>query len=69
MKVSLKGTLLPNPPSYIKKKAYQLHEVLGTGTFGKVVVTYPTAIYLNRFLIFTIRILRRELLGTSQRSK
>lgn len=37
MKVSLKGTLLPNPPSYIKKKAYQLHEVLGTGTFGKVV--------------------------------
>jgi hypothetical protein len=30
--------LLPQPPSFVKKKAYELQQVLGTGTFGKVVV-------------------------------
>ncbi|KAH7890247.1 kinase-like domain-containing protein, partial [Phlebopus sp. FC_14] len=34
--LSLKEALLPQPPSFIKKQAYEVHEVLGTGTFGKV---------------------------------
>lgn len=38
MKLSLKDALLPQPPSFSKKKAYELHQVLGMGTFGKVVV-------------------------------
>ncbi|KAI0041377.1 Pkinase-domain-containing protein, partial [Auriscalpium vulgare] len=28
--------VLPQPPSFNKKKQYEVHEVLGTGTFGKV---------------------------------
>ncbi|KAG6370677.1 Pkinase-domain-containing protein [Boletus reticuloceps] len=35
--LSLKDALLPQPPSFVKKQLYELHEVLGTGTFGKVV--------------------------------
>ncbi|PSS37194.1 hypothetical protein PHLCEN_2v965 [Hermanssonia centrifuga] len=34
--LSLKETLLPQPPSFQKKKCYEIHQVLGTGTFGKV---------------------------------
>ncbi|RDB29938.1 Calcium/calmodulin-dependent protein kinase [Hypsizygus marmoreus] len=37
MKLSLAEALLPQPPSFNKKKYYELHQVLGTGTFGKVV--------------------------------
>ncbi|TDL22436.1 Pkinase-domain-containing protein [Rickenella mellea] len=37
MKLSLKEALLPQPPSFAKKKCYELHDVLGTGTFGKVI--------------------------------
>ncbi|KAI9059591.1 Pkinase-domain-containing protein [Trametes sanguinea] len=33
---SLGETLLPQPPSFQKKKAYEIHKVLGEGTFGKV---------------------------------
>lgn len=29
-------SLLPQPPSFSKKKNYEIHTVLGTGTFGKV---------------------------------
>ncbi|KAF9463795.1 kinase-like domain-containing protein [Collybia nuda] len=36
MKLSLKEALLPQPPSFGKKKAYDVHQILGTGTFGKV---------------------------------
>ncbi|KAG5650168.1 hypothetical protein H0H81_000471 [Sphagnurus paluster] len=36
MKLSLAEALLPQPPSYSKKKSYVIHQVLGTGTFGKV---------------------------------
>lgn len=36
MKINLKESLLPQPPSFVKKKAYDIHQVLGTGTFGKV---------------------------------
>lgn len=37
MRLSIKETLLPQPPSFAKKKNYEFHSVLGTGTFGKVV--------------------------------
>lgn len=30
-------SLLPQPPSFNKKKHYDVHEILGEGTFGKVV--------------------------------
>ncbi|KAM6491183.1 hypothetical protein JOM56_013422 [Amanita muscaria] len=32
---SLAEALLPQPPSFNKKKHYDVHQVLGTGTFGK----------------------------------
>jgi len=35
--LSIKDALLPQPPSFYKKKNYEVHEVLGNGTFGKVV--------------------------------
>jgi len=34
--LSLKDALLPQPPSFVKKQLYEVHEVLGAGTFGKV---------------------------------
>ncbi|KIP03271.1 hypothetical protein PHLGIDRAFT_130267 [Phlebiopsis gigantea 11061_1 CR5-6] len=34
--LSLKDSLLPQPPSFHKKKNYEIHNVLGTGSFGKV---------------------------------
>ncbi|KAI0325637.1 Pkinase-domain-containing protein [Cubamyces sp. BRFM 1775] len=34
--LSISETLLPQPPSFQKKKAYEIHKVLGEGTFGKV---------------------------------
>ncbi|OCH92674.1 Pkinase-domain-containing protein [Obba rivulosa] len=34
--ISLKDSLLPQPPSFSKKKAYEIHKVLGEGSFGKV---------------------------------
>lgn len=37
--LSLKDVLLPQPPSFVKKQLYEVHEVLGTGTFGKVMVS------------------------------
>ena len=36
--LSLTEKMLPQPPSFSKKKQYEIHEVLGTGTFGKVMV-------------------------------
>src|SRR6266850_637827 len=30
--------VMPQPPSANKKKQYEIHEVLGTGSFGKVMV-------------------------------
>lgn len=36
LRVTLKESILPQPPSFSKKKNYELHGVLGTGTFGKV---------------------------------
>ncbi|THH04574.1 hypothetical protein EW146_g10140, partial [Bondarzewia mesenterica] len=35
--LSLTEKMLPQPSSFSKKKQYELHGVLGTGTFGKVV--------------------------------
>ncbi|KAH8827673.1 kinase-like domain-containing protein [Flagelloscypha sp. PMI_526] len=36
MVFKLGGSILPQPPSFNKKKNYEIHEVLGEGTFGKV---------------------------------
>ncbi len=33
----MKLNILPQPPSFEKKKNYEINEVLGEGTFGKVV--------------------------------
>ena len=38
MTLSISESLLPQPPSFQKKKAYEIHKVLGEGTFGKVMV-------------------------------
>lgn len=38
MPLNIAETLLPQPPSFQKKKAYEIHKVLGVGTFGKVMV-------------------------------
>jgi calcium/calmodulin-dependent protein kinase I len=35
--ISLKEHLLPQPPSFPRKKAYEFHEILGEGSFGKVI--------------------------------
>ncbi|KAJ7171144.1 CAMK/CAMK1 protein kinase [Mycena filopes] len=35
--LSIKDAILPQPPSFHKKKNYEVHDVLGNGTFGKVV--------------------------------
>ncbi|TFK70883.1 Pkinase-domain-containing protein [Pluteus cervinus] len=34
--ISLKDAILPQPPSFNKKKHYEIHDILGAGTFGKV---------------------------------
>jgi hypothetical protein len=39
MHLSLKESLLPQPPSFAKKKHYEIQELLGEGTFGKVLVS------------------------------
>lgn len=39
MHFSLKNAILPQPASFLKKKNYEVQEVLGVGTFGKVVVS------------------------------
>ncbi|KAJ7763112.1 Pkinase-domain-containing protein [Mycena maculata] len=35
--LSIKDAILPQPASFYKKKHYEVHDVLGNGTFGKVV--------------------------------
>ncbi|KIY53133.1 Pkinase-domain-containing protein, partial [Fistulina hepatica ATCC 64428] len=37
MHLAIKDAILPQPPSFNKKKNYELLDVIGTGTFGKVV--------------------------------
>lgn len=36
--LTVKEALLFQPPSFNKKKNYELHQVLGVGSFGKVLV-------------------------------
>jgi len=52
MKLSSIGEspLLPQPPSFAKKKFYEVHGVLGRGTFGKVVVRRAVQFSLFIFL-------------------
>lgn len=38
-----KEALLPQPPSFNKKRNYEMKELLGEGAFGKVVVSVPQA--------------------------
>lgn len=33
----IKDSILRQPPSFAKKKNYQLYDVIGTGSFGKVI--------------------------------
>ena len=37
--LTIKEALLPQPPSFSKKKNYEIHAKLGEGTFGKVMVS------------------------------
>lgn len=45
MTLSISEALLPQPPSFQKKKAYEIHKVLGEGTFGKVMVRRARALH------------------------
>ena len=58
--------VLPQPSTASKKKQYEMHNVLGTGTFGKVVVrALQTPCYLPSVADSTYRSARH---GTSQQS-
>jgi calcium/calmodulin-dependent protein kinase I len=37
--LTLKEAILPQPPSFVKKKNYEVKKQLGEGTFGKVMVS------------------------------
>ena len=37
---NLTESLLPQPPSFGKKKSYDVQQLLGRGTFGKVMVCF-----------------------------
>lgn len=50
MVLSLTETLLPQPPSFQKKKHYEIHQVLGTGTFGKVMVCLETLVHYRQLM-------------------
>lgn len=41
---NLTESLLPQPPSFSKKKHYEILDVLGTGSFGKVMVRGDTCL-------------------------
>lgn len=54
MKFSVgESSLLSQPPSFVKKKNYELHEVLGRGTFGKVIVSPHAMFRFRSFANFT----------------
>lgn len=53
----LSDGLLPQPPSFQKKKHYEIHKVLGEGTFGKVMVRATTVHTLLALL--TQRVVQR----------
>jgi len=38
MLLSIGEKMLPQPPSFAKKRQYDVQDVLGSGTFGKVMV-------------------------------
>ena len=46
----LRDSFLPQPPSFSKKKYYEIHKQLGQGSFGKVMVC----------ILFDIRVIERE---------
>jgi hypothetical protein len=64
MKISFPDGLLPQPPSFSKKKAYELREELGTGTFGKVVVRIRSSQSLDWRGLTCSPLLCRKLHGT-----
>jgi hypothetical protein len=43
--------VLHQPPSAIKKKQYEIHNVLGTGAFGKVMVRDYTSGHPHAWLV------------------
>lgn len=49
--ITLKEKILPQPPSFSKKTHYEIHGVLGTGTFGKVMVSVPKLLLIIKAYI------------------
>jgi hypothetical protein len=64
MVFKLGGSILPQPPSFNKKKNYEIHEVLGEGTFGKVAVSSSALALLDHPLT-----INRKRLGLFPQSK
>lgn len=66
--LTLKETILPQPPSFGKKKNYEVKTKLGEGTFGKVMVRlFAILISILRSLRPSDRTSARH--GTSRRSR
>ena len=59
--LSLQEKMLPQPPSFSKKKHYEIHDTLGTGSFGKVMVSasiYTTADRLSSLVCHSFSSIR-----------
>jgi hypothetical protein len=67
MHLSLKESLLPQPPSFAKKKHYEIQELLGEGTFGKVLVSSRSfcLAFVDMFVFALMPIYYSERHGTS----
>lgn len=52
--LSIKDSLLPQPPSFGKKKFYEVHNELGVGSFGKVVVSHALSLRSCEVLILRV---------------
>lgn len=62
--LSIKDSLLPQPPSFGKKKFYEVHNELGVGSFGKVVVSHALSLRSCEVLIESRKRLGGSRLGS-----